>query len=257
MRYLTKEWYQTMKDSGLGIQLRADDRAAVFSEEFFRSLWDKKCGDMLAMREDVCYEYDMPWDEEDERRYFEENYRREEEIFRTRTPAQILAKVADIRVLALGLCTEEVYRDFEDYRAQCEKQTEKTMAEVWNLQKAHGLDKIWTGGYSLHDSRVQSVKREGEDLVIKFNRENDLKLHEELGEEEFLFPEIRAIRFRDAEILKQEQQVENAWWLYDEIWKSERGYEIHALLWREHGVFELTIECREPELIWTFPPAEQ
>ena len=130
------------------------------------------------------------------------------------------------------------------------------MAEVWNLQKAQGLDKIWTGGYSLHDSRVQSVKREGEDLVIEFDGEKALKLHEEL-EEEFLFPEIRAIRFRDAEILKREQPLENAWWLYDEIWKSERGYEIHALLWREHGVFELTIECREPEIEWTISPAEQ
>ena len=256
MRYLTKEWYHTMTDSGLGVQLRADDRAAVFSEEFFQSLWEKKCNDMLAVREDVCYEYDMPWDEEDERRYFEENYRREEEIFRTRTPAKILSKVADIRVLALGLCTEEVYRDFEEYRALCEKQTEKTMDEAWELQRTQGLDKVWTRGYSLHDSRVQSVKREGEDLVIEFNRENALKLHEDLGEE-FLFPEIRAIRFRDAEILKQEEPLENAWWLYDEIWKSERGYEIHALLWREHGVFELTIECREPELEWTISPAEQ
>ena len=256
MRYLTKEWYHTMTDSGLGIQLRADDRAAVFSEEFFRCLWEKKCGDMLAMREDVCYEYDMPWDEEDERRYFEENYRREEEIFRTRTPAKILSKVADIRVLALGLCTEEVYRDFKDYRALCEKWTEKTMEEAWNMQKAQGLDKVWTGEHSLHDSLVQSVKREGEDLLIEFERENVLKLHEELGEEEFLFPEIKAIRFRDAEILKQEEPLENAWWLYDEIWKADRGYEIHALLWRENDVFELTIECREPELIWTFPPAE-
>ena len=256
MRLLTKEWYQTMKDSGLGVQLRADDRAAVFSEEFFQSLWEKNCDDMLGMREDVCYEYDMPWDEEEERRYFEENYRREEEIFRTRTPAKILSKVADIRVLALGYCSAEVYRDFEEYRALCEKQTEKTMKEAWDLQRVQGLDKIWTGGYSLHDSRVQSVKREGEDLVIEFDGEKALKLHEEL-EEEFLFPEIRAIRFRDAEILKQEQTLENAWWLYDEIWKTDRGYEIHALLWQESDVFEMTIECREPELIWTVEPKQE
>ena len=56
---------------------------------------------------------------------------------------------------------------------------------------------------------------------------------------------------------KQEEPLENTWWLYDEIWKSERGYEIHALLWKERGVFELTIECREPEIEWTISPAEQ
>ena len=251
---MTKEWYQTMTDSGLGIQLRADDRAAVFSEELYQQVRAEKLKEWLADQREYLEE---AYDEAAERQSFAELHSRELEEFQTRTPAKILSKVADIRVLALGLCAEEVYRDYEDYRALCEEQTEKTMAEVWNLQRAQGLDKVWTGEHSLHDSSVLNMKREGEDLVIEFNRENALKLHEDLGEEEFLFPEIRAIRLRDAEILKQEEPLENAWWLYDEIWKSERGYEIHALLWREHGVFELTIECREPELEWTISPAEQ
>ena len=253
MRFLTKEWYQTMTDGSLGVQLRADDRAAVFSEELYQQVRAEKLKEWLA---DLREYLEEAYDEAAERQSFAEFHSLELEEFQTRTPAQILAKVADIRVLALGLCTEEVYRDFEDYRAQCEKQTEKTMEEAWNMQKAQGLDKVWTRGYSLHDSCVQSVKREGEDLVIEFNRENVLKLHEELGEEDFLFPEIRAIRFRDAKILKQEGPLENAWWLYDEIWKSDRGYEIHALLWQENDVFELTIECREPEIEWTISPAE-
>lgn len=253
MRYLTKEWYHTMTDGSLGIQLRADDRAAVFSEELYQQVRAEKLKEWLA---DLREYLEEAYDEAAERQRFAEFHSQELEEFQTRTPAEILSKVADIRVLALGLCTEEVYRDFEDYWARCKTQTEKTMEEAWNLQKAQGLDKVWTGGHSLHDSLVQSVKREGEDLVIEFDRENDPELLEELGEE-FLFPEIKAIRFRDAEILKQEQPLENAWWLYDEIWKSERGYEIHALLWQENDVFELTIECREPELIWTMQPIEQ
>ena len=68
MKLLTKAWYQIMQDSTLGSQLHADDRAAVFSEELFRSLWQKKLSDMLAVREDLCYEYDIRWDEEAARR---------------------------------------------------------------------------------------------------------------------------------------------------------------------------------------------
>ena len=252
MRFLTKEWYQTMTDGSLGVQLRADDRAAVFSEELYQQVRAEKLKEWLA---DLREYLEEAYDEAAERQSFAEFHSLELEEFQTRTPAQILAKVADIRVLALGLCTGEVYRDFEEYRALCKKQTVKTMEEAWELQRAQGLDKVWTGGHSLHDSLVQSVKREGEDLIIEFDREIDPELLEELGEE-FLFPEIKAIRFRDAEILKQEQPLENAWWLYDEIWKSERGYEIHALLWQENDVFELTIECREPEIEWTISPAE-
>ena len=51
--------------------------------------------------------------------------------------------------------------------------------------------------------------------------------------------------------------MENAWWLYDEIWRTEEEtIEIHALLWREDDLFELTIECRDTEIVWTVLPAE-
>ena len=264
MRYLTKEWYQTMTDGSLGVQLVADDRAAVCSDEVFQTLWNEKLDEWMELRADLGEELD----EGQERRFFREGYESDLENYRTQTPAKILEKVADIRVLALGYCTEEVFWDFEEFRALCEKWTEKTMEEAWNMQKAQGLEKVWTGEHSLHDAFVRSMKWEGEDLIIEFEvedpeerladiRENDPELLEEMGEAHFLFPEIKAIRFRDAEILKQEQPLENAWWLYDEIWKADRGYEVHALLWRENDVFELTIECREPELIWTMQPTEQ
>ena len=246
MRLLTKEWYQTMTDSGLGVQLVTDDRAAVFSEALYQQLREEKLHQWLDDQRELRAYLEEPYDEAAERQSFAEFHSRELEEFQTRTPAQILAKVADIRVLALGLCTEEVYRDFEDYRALCRKWTEKTMEEAWNMCVSQGLDQIWTGEHTLHDSLILTMKREGEDLVIEFEYDADAT-----------WPEIKAARFRDAQILKQEQPVENAWWLYDEIWKSERGYEIHALLWREDDLCELTIECREPELIWTMLPAEQ
>lgn len=243
MRLLTKEWYQTMTDSGLGVQLVSDDRAAVFSEALYQQLREEKLHQWLDDQREYLEE---AYDEAAERQSFAEFHSRELEEFQNRTPEKILHKVADIRVLALGLCTEEVYRDFEDYRALCQKWTEMTMEEAWNMCVSQGLDQIWTGEHSLHDSLVLTMKREGEDLVIEFEYDADAT-----------WPEIKAARFRDAEVLKQEGPVENAWWLYDEIWKSDRGYEVHALLWREDDLCELTIECREPELIWTIPPAEQ
>lgn len=246
MRLLTKEWYQTMQDSGLGVCLEEDQRAAEFSEELFEELWAEKLSDWLKMREDVCSILEETFDEAEERRLFEENYRRELEDYRTRTPAKILQKVADLRVLALGICTGEVWKELEEYRTWCEKWTEKTMEEAWNLQKSQGLEKAFTGEHSLHDSFVLALRREGEELLIEFERDEDVT-----------WPEIKGVRFQNAEILKQEQPVENAWWLYDEIWSREAGgYEVHALLWKENAVFELTVGCREAELVWTIPPKE-
>lgn len=240
MRLLTKAWYQTMQDSGLGVQLVADDRAAVCSDEVFQTLWNEKLDEWMELRAELEEEFD----EGQERRLFREGYLRDLERFRTRTPAKILEKVADIRVLALGFCTAEVYRDFSDYRALCEERTEETMDKVWELQQAQGLAQHWTGEHSLHDSFVLSLNREGGDLVLEFEYD-----------EEATWPEIRGVRFRDAKILKQEGPVPNAWWLYDEIWKTGEGaFEIHALLWRNEDLLELTIECRDTELVWTMEP---
>lgn len=244
MKLLTKEWYMTMHNSGLGVMLRADDRAAVFSEELYRQVREEKRNNWLADQRELQEYLEEPYDEAAACQSFAELYDRELEEFRTRTPEKILEKVADVRMLALGLCTEEVYRDFKQYRALCEKWTEKTMEEAWNMRISQGLEKAFTGEHSLHDSFVLAMKREGEDLVIEFEYDEDAT-----------WPEIKAIRFRDAEILKQEQPMENAWWLYDEIWRTEEEtIEIHALLWKENEVFELTVECRDTEILWTVPP---
>ena len=240
MKLLTKEWYQTMQDSGLGVQLVADDRAADASEEVFRALWDEKLDEWMEQRAELEDEFD----EGRERRLFREGYLRDLENFRTRTPKKIIQKVADIRVLALGYCTAEVWRDLREYRNWCRKWTEMTLEEAFNMRSSQGLDEIWTGTHSLHDSVVLSLSREGEDLLINFERDEDTT-----------WPEIKGIRFRNAVILKHEKPLEGAFWLYDEIWRTEEGgYEIHALLWRNNEVFDLAIGCRDTELIWTVQP---
>ena len=268
MKLLTKAWYQTMQDSGMGVMLQVDERAAECSEELFQAVWEEKLAEDLELRREMCAEFEEVFDEAQERQSFAEQHRWEMEYYRTRMPESILNQVADLRVLALGYCTEAVFRALKEYRAWCETWTEKTMDEAWKMRCSQGLESAFTGEHSLHDSVVLSLQREGEDLRMEFEREdpmerlrdireNDPELLEEMGEEPFLFPEIRAICFRDAEILKQEKSVEKAFWLYDEIWRTEEGgFEIHALLWKDNGVFELTIRCRDTELLWTVPQAD-
>lgn len=245
MRLLTKEWYQTMGDSGLGVMAQVDARAAESREELFQLLRAEKLEQWLRDRKEVCEVTGESFIPEREQRLFEESIARELRCYQDRLPPAIRAKVADLRVLALGYCTEEVFSDLDAYRTRCEEQTVQTMRQAWDLQVSQGLGQHWTGEHSLHDSVVLAMGREGEDLVIEFCRED------------VQWPEIRAIRFREGRIRKQEQSPENAWWLYDEIWQTEEGYEVHALLWRDEEVFELTIGCRDTELVWTMPPKEE
>ncbi len=236
MRYLTKEWYYTMNDSGLGVCLEADERAAACAEEVYQTLRSEKLARWLRDREEVCEVLREPFDPEGEKRRFDEFCKGELERYRARMPERILSKVADLRVLALGFCTEEVLQDFEGFRRESQETAERIFREYRSGWRASGLEKIWTD--TLHDSSVLSYGWEGEDLVLEFDREEEN------------WQTVKQIIFRKARILTQEKPLEDAWWLYDEIHRSERGYEIHALLYQD-GLAELTVECADVELVWT------
>ena len=63
MKLLTKEWYQTMTDSGLGVCLAVDDRAAVFSEGLYQQVRAEKLSDWLADRRELCACFEEDYDE--------------------------------------------------------------------------------------------------------------------------------------------------------------------------------------------------
>ena len=54
--------------------------------------------------------------------------------------------------------------------------------------------------------------------------------------------------FKNAEIIEQDGDLSGAWWLYDEIYKTDNGFEIHALLENDELMY-LTIKCEKTEFI--------
>lgn len=47
------------------------------------------------------------------------------------------------------------------------------------------------------------------------------------------FTDVNKVRFDNCDIIKQEGAMEEAWWLYDEIYPIKNGYEVHVLLENE------------------------
>ena len=111
------------------------------------------------------------------------------------------------------------------------------------------------GKAHLHDSVVLSYRQEGGDLVMDL--EPDLtnitrlvfKDCEVLNLDVFIGSKKPGSAAKRAAILKQPEPLKDAWWLYDEIYPTDGGYEIHILL--DKGSFhliEFTIQASEIEL---------
>ena len=114
---------------------------------------------------------------------------------------------------------ERVERAFEEYR-RCETAQFEKISPVW-LRK-----------FQFHDKRVQTACPTDGGYVITFEREG--KPDGDVGE----------ILFKAAVVKHEEQALAGAWWLYEEVYKTAVGYEIHILFDRQ-GLFECVFECED------------
>ena len=83
----------------------------------------------------------------------------------------------------------------------------------------------------LHDCEVYLARFDENDFIMVFE-EGDIK-----------------VTFKNAKIIEQEDDICGAFWVYDELYKSENGYEIHAMLAKYGGkkteYLYLTVDCRD------------
>jgi hypothetical protein len=62
------------------------------------------------------------------------------------------------------------------------------------------------------------------------------------------------VTFKKAKILEQEGELIGAFWVYDELYKSKNGYEIHTMLAKYGGKRQeciyLTLDCEDVIVEW-------
>ena len=131
-------------------------------------------------------------------------------------PKNILNEVADIRVLALGYITSKNKKAIEEYcnsNLQKVNQAFKKYEEYYKKTFSNEEDKIFED--NLHDSYVFDYIENNNNLELNLNS---------------IYSDISKIIFEDYKVIKQDGNIENAYWLYNEIYKTDNGYELHILL---------------------------
>jgi len=279
VKYFTKEWYELCQKESYHFALRADKRAETFSEEYFEKLYKKAVAEHIAMMERVnsvkfediypeefyceplgdyvlsqeeieelkaeyyerreaakyCFEtMDRSVVPSSEKRKFRRNWKCQMEIYNKNLPSEILDMVADIRVLALGNASAEVKKAITAFCRDNEKTVNKTMSDYWKYyKKAFGKNEPhFADGFDLHDCYVTSCHKSGKNIVM----------HLEGG-----MTNTTRVVFRDTEVLCREEPLRGAWWLYDELYKTENGYEMHVLLYKKELVY-FTLTCTDVEI---------
>lgn len=261
MRYLTKEWYNKMQYTSIYLGLKVNNRAEELSEDFyqkayaktkkrhikeltdftdynkFKKIYLESIDDHEGLKEeDIEQEFRNANEEmflgmslEEHFDYCQNNLI---EQYKSAIPENILNKVKDIRVLALGYVSSEVYKLLKEYCDTNEKFVEEKLRESAKVEEEQFKNNpIKFIEESFHDCFVIEVIKEKTDLVINLDNE-------------YGFTDKTKITFKNYNIILDEN-IKETHWLYNEVYKTKVGYEVHILTSVNDDLKELILECEE------------
>ena len=274
MKYKTKEWYIAMQRSGLHVSFKSSERAATFSEEYFKELYAAAEEDRIEFMEKVSKR------SEERRPEHEAPF----EVPLTRVDGSPTTTEEQEFVLALREALAEAERnappivvDVEAEKAFVRNQYEHRLRYLeYHLPEAiktkvadmrvlalyyaapEVLDEIKAFSKANNqavDSAFEAYRAEFDQnfpvrkppFYRRFNLHDDkvLSLRQE-GKDLLLLLNTtfwqRLCRFVDGELISCDGHIEGALWLYDEIYPLEdERYEIHGLLHQHSDL--LTADC--------------
>ncbi len=265
MRYFTKEWYQLCQKTDLHLFLEESKEAESFSEEYFQRVYDEELNKFLSLQEEASsvsfddlypQEMEIEFLQDDlsaeeiqalkhhyaiEREEARESYippkslDREEAIdqfteayfdnlkrSKTLLPTTILNEIADIRVFVLNRASRKVIEELKSFSENNQKIVDDTIKDYKTYYKKTYGDSDPIGNINFHDCTIaQAFQQKNEFTLILDNSGG--------------FTDIQSVTFTNCEISLREMRLENASWLYDEIYKNGENYELQVLLLSENS----------------------
>lgn len=155
------------------------------------------------------------YDEEKLTKQFKEGHLDTIEYLKRNLPKDILDDVADIRVLALDRATRKIKKRIEKYCKENEKIVEQIDKKYYQYFKTieNKIPANIIENYEFHDCEILSIEKVGDDII--FNLDNSGG-----------FTDINKIIYTNGEFLENNWQ-EDSYWIYDEIYLTDEGYEFH------------------------------
>ena len=146
MKYFTKEWFDDTILAGMCFQVRKSAKAETFSEKYYLSLYKDQKKWFVKNEKYIAKHNKVKFDPVAAEAAFEANNQENLDYIKANLPSEILEKVADVRVLALGSASPQVTDDITRFcggvNYRCEKVAEEYHSEVEKLAEKLGWEKI-------------------------------------------------------------------------------------------------------------------
>ena len=268
MKYMTKDWYNDSQKASYHLDLKKSKQAETFSEEFYQQIYEDFLFEMMEFYEELldmpfkefCEDYfedvESPTEEDIEKAHIEyddflarfelkkmrkeldESHESNIANYKENIPQEILDKVADIRVFALDFASPIVKKEITAFSKKKEKETNKVIKEYYKYFKKLLKENknTFIDDFDFHDCVITSCLEQDNNLTLSLDNFGG-------------FTDITGIVFKNYTIIKQDSSLKDAWWLYEEIYKTNDGYELHILLTKEGELLDFIVKVSDTEYI--------
>lgn len=230
MRYLTKEWYELCQKTYLDFGMEAMEETSQPSEELYLQLYRKKEKEYIENQREL-YDSD-PHCLLDEEKYKKEFLQIQTEFIKMKEELLkefgLMQCVADVRIFALGYCTKKVLEQLKIISKKNREKVEQISEACCNAAKLEKIPESLRQNFGFHDCKVTDMVV-GKDIIIQLDTEGE-------------YATFDTVTFVNGKVRKQDDSILEKRWIYDELYKTEQGYEAH-MLFDCLGLSELTIEC--------------
>jgi len=283
MKYMTKEWYKTMQNTGLHLLLKVSKRAESFSEEYFEELYKKEEARLLKQWKDVSQvkiedifpeEFPMEGftetitDPKELERIKEEYYKQRDEhlsnfernryVFNAQQEKKNFEQMLQNNLKRLKeSLPSDILNKVADIRvlalnrtsAEVKKDITKFCKESTKAMNT-AVDVYWEGAKKVfgpdEPDIVKNLNMLHDSWVISCREDkNDIVLDINSSG---AFTNAGKIVFKDCTVIKLDEPINGSSWLYSEIYKKKNGYEIHVLLQKEE-LIDFIVRVSDVEFI--------
>ena len=223
MKYFTKEWYALCQNSDWHLNMSVSKNAEEFNEDYYKDLYTRRRRAFVKEQKEVAEVLGEEFSKAKAEVQFMENHERTVKSMEESIPQNILAEVADTRVLALDIATKEVRQKLKAWCEQNKKEADAKVKEYDGLQLEENL----------HDAVIRAMEMKAETLTFKLD-----------------CADVKKVVFKNYKVLEQGGYVLGATWLHQEVYEAESGREYHALLMKKDGkLAEMTVFAEEIEFV--------
>lgn len=228
MKYFTKQWYKLMQYADKVSYVNIDKNANYYNDNYFNDLYNQKESEFISKQININKHLNQPYNEEKFRESFMKIHHFSIDYYKVIFPNNILDKVADLRVFALGIVSQEVYdllterkvlfdKINDEYRKYYNSISDKVIGT--NLEV---LD-------NLHDAIIQNWISNNQDLILKIDSCGS-------------YAKVKEIIFKRFLCNPENFQLTNYWWLYNELYFLDNKIRVDILLADEkNDLFEVSI----------------